>query len=189
VDTQHIHLVLEAALLSAPEPLSTHTLRVLFDGELSYAELESHLYTIQAQWQEKSIELRCVATGWRFQTQSSYQLYLDKLTPEKTPKYSRAVLETLAIIAYKQPVTRGDIEAIRGVTVASDIIKKLEERGWVEVIGHRDTVGRPALLATTQYFLNDLNLKHLSDLPLLTLPDNTSDLFTPLLSQTLRQCL
>jgi segregation and condensation protein B len=169
--------VLEAALLAAQEPLSLNELGRLFDGELDNATLETHLLSLQTHWQDRSVELVALAKGWRFQTKPEYTVYLDKLSPERVPKYSRAVLETLAIIAYKQPVSRGDIELIRGVTVASETIKKLEDRGWIEVIGHRDTVGRPALFATTLAFLNDLNLKSLSDLPPLTLPDTAGDLF------------
>jgi segregation and condensation protein B len=185
VDTQHIKLVLEAALLSAQEPLLIGELSKLFDDAVEKNSLEALLINLQADWQPRSVELICVATGWRFQTRSEYKNYLDKLNPEKVPKYSRSVLETLAIIAYKQPVTRGDIENIRGVTVASDIVKKLEDRGWIEVIGHRDVPGRPSLFATTKDFLNDLGLRALSDLPPLQTPEAMGDLLnaaqTPML--------
>jgi segregation and condensation protein B len=176
VDTQHAKLVLEAALLAAQEPLPAGELSKLFDGELDKAALEVVLQELQTDWQPKSVELVQVAHGWRFQTKPEYKTYLDKLNPEKAPKYSRSVLETLAIIAYKQPVTRGDIENIRGVTVASDIVRKLEDRGWIEVIGHRDVPGRPSLFATTKDFLNDLGLQALSDLPPLQTADAMGDL-------------
>jgi segregation and condensation protein B len=185
VDTQHAKLVLEAALLAAQEPLPAGELGKLFDGELDKTALETVLLELQTDWQPKSVELVQVAHGWRFQTKPEYKTYLDKLNPEKAPKYSRSVLETLAIIAYKQPVTRGDIENIRGVTVASDIVRKLEDRGWIEVIGHRDVPGRPSLFATTKDFLNDLGLKALSDLPPLQTADAMGDLLnaaqTPML--------
>jgi segregation and condensation protein B len=176
VDTQHAKLVLEAALLAAQEPLPTSELVKLFDDEIDKTSLEAILNELQAQWQPRSVELVCIAAGWRFQTKPDFKVYLDKLNPEKAPKYSRSVLETLAIIAYKQPVTRGDIESIRGVTVASDIVKKLEDRGWIEVIGHRDVPGRPSLFATTKDFLNDLGLRALSDLPPLQTPETMGDL-------------
>ncbi len=176
MDTQHAKLVLEAALLAAQEPLPAGELGKLFDDELDKAALEVVLQELQTDWQPKSVELVRVAHGWRFQTKPEYKTYLDKLNPEKAPKYSRSVLETLAIIAYKQPVTRGDIENIRGVTVASDIVRKLENRGWIEVIGHRDVPGRPSLFATTKDFLNDLGLKTLSDLPPLQTADAMGDL-------------
>jgi segregation and condensation protein B len=176
VDTQHAKLVLEAALLAAQEPLPISELAKLFDDAIDKAQLEAIVLEVQTDWQARSVELVCVAAGWRFQTKPEYKLYLDKLNPEKAPKYSRSVLETLAIIAYKQPVTRGDIENIRGVTVASDIVKKLEDRGWIEVIGHRDVPGRPSLFATTKDFLNDLGLRTLSDLPTLQTPETMGDL-------------
>ncbi len=185
MDTQHAKLVLEAALLAAQEPLPLNELGKLFDDEIDKPSLETIMLELQADWQPRSVELVCVAAGWRFQTKPDYKIYLDKLNPEKAPKYSRSVLETLAIIAYKQPVTRGDIENIRGVTVASDIVKKLEDRGWIEVIGHRDVPGRPSLFATTKDFLNDLGLRALSDLPPLQTPDTLGDLLnaaqTPML--------
>ncbi len=160
-------LVLEAALLSTPQPLTVAALRTLFDGALDSADIEQRLQHLQAQWQGRGVELVRVASGWRFQTRPEVRDYLDRLHPDKPPRYSRAVLETLAIIAYRQPVTRGDIEDIRGVTVGSQIINQLEDRGWLEEIGYRETVGRPALLATTRQFLDDLGLRSLADLPLL----------------------
>src|SRR5574344_2830804 len=160
-------LVLEAALLSTPQPLTVAALRTLFDGALDSADIEQRLQQLQQQWQGRGVELVRVASGWRFQTCPQVREYLDRLNPDKPPRYSRAVLETLAIIAYRQPVTRGDIEDIRGVAVGSQIIKQLEDRGWIEEIGYRETVGRPALLATTRQFLDDLGLQSLSQLPLL----------------------
>ena len=160
-------LVLEAALLSTPQPLTVAALRTLFDGALDSADIEQRLQHLQAQWQGRGVELVRVASGWRFQTRPEVRDHLDRLHPDKPPRYSRAVLETLAIIAYRQPVTRGDIEDIRGVTVGSQIIKQLEDRGWIEEIGYRETVGRPALLAATRQFLDDLGLRSLADLPLL----------------------
>lgn len=163
--------VLETALLCAQEPLSMHTLRKLFvengvsSGGIGLDSIKWMLEELRRESADKGIELVCLATGWRFQSRPEMKLYLDRLHPEKPPKYSRATLETLAIIAYRQPVTRGDIEEIRGVVVNSQTIKMLEERGWVEEIGYRDVVGRPALLATTKQFLDDLGLATLSQLP------------------------
>mgnify|MGYP000882933103 FL=1 len=158
--------IVEAALLTSPQPLSTRDLMSLFDGEVGADSIKRWLTDLQRQWLGRSVELVQVASGWRFQTRPDVRVFLDRLHPEKPPRYSRATLETLAIIAYKQPVTRGDMEAIRGVTVNSQLIKQLEDRGWIEVIGHRETVGRPALFATTQRFLDDLGLKSLAELPL-----------------------
>jgi segregation and condensation protein B len=169
---------LESALLTTQVPLTINHLKQLFDGQLNNSSIEACLVDLQEVYQQRSIELVEVSTGWRFQTQAKYQPYLDKVNREVSPKYSRAVLETLTIIAYKQPVTRGDIEAIRGVSVATEIIKKLEDRGWIEVIGHRDVLGKPALLATTKKFLDDLSLKNLNELPPLSTsknPDGTLD--------------
>lgn len=176
MDTQHIKWVLEAALLASQEPMGVRELAGLFEGALSDAQLNEHLIELKADWQAHSVELVQLHTGWRFQTKPQFKIYLDKLNPEKTPKYSRSVLETLAIIAYKQPVTRGDIENIRGVTVATEVMKRLEDRGWVEAIGHRDAPGRPALFATTQQFLDDLSLNTLSDLPALSHVEAMGDL-------------
>ena len=157
--------ILEAILLSSSEPLSIFDLKKAFTEELSHDVLRVLLNEIKADWQDRALELVQLASGFRFRTKDQYLPYLERMHPEKTPKYSRAVLETLAIIAYRQPVTRGDIEEIRGVTVATQIIKTLEERGWVDTVGHKDTPGRPALLATTKQFLDDLGLRSLAELP------------------------
>ena len=159
--------VLEAALICSPQPVAVRDLRMLFDDALGSDTLKSLLLELQQDWVTRGVELVQVANGWRFQSRPEMRLYLDRLHTEKSSRYSRATLEILAIIAYRQPVTRGDIEDVRGVTVNSLIIKQLEERGWVEVIGHRDTVGRPALLATTRQFLDDLGLHSLDQLPVL----------------------
>jgi segregation and condensation protein B len=144
---------------------------VLFDDQLGSDTLKLMLQELELEWATKGLELIHVASGWRFQSRPELRSYLDRLHPEKPPKYTRAVLETLAIIAYRQPVTRGDMEDIRGVTIGTQIIKQLEDRGWVEVIGHRETVGRPSLFATTRQFLDDLGLDSLDQLPLLTQSD------------------
>lgn len=157
--------ILEAILLSASDPLSLSELRRVFDGDINSDLLRALLDDLRAEWADRPLELLQLASGWRFRTRAEFMPYLEKLNPEKPPKYSRAVLETLAIIAYRQPVTRGDIEDIRGVTVSSQVIKALEERGWIDVVGHRDTPGRPALLATTRKFLDDLGLRSISELP------------------------
>lgn len=160
-----LKVVLETALLASREPLHINNMQCLFEEELSTEFLRRALDELRADWQGRGVELVLVAGGWRFQTRPEYQCYLNRLNPEKPPKYSRAVMETLAIIAYKQPVTRGDIEEIRGVTVNTQIIKTLEERDWIKVVGHRDVPGRPALYATTRQFLSDLNLRALDELP------------------------
>jgi len=157
--------ILEAALLAAREPLTTNAMQKMFEEKLSLELLRKLLDEIRAEWTERPVELIQLASGWRFRTRVEYLPYLDRLSPEKPPKYSRAVLETLAIIAYRQPVTRGDIEEIRGVAVSANIVKTLEERGWIDVVGHRDTPGRPALFATTKQFLDDLGLRSVSELP------------------------
>jgi segregation and condensation protein B len=157
--------ILEAALLAAQEPLSMTALRRLFDDELAADTVKNLLAELREEWSPKAIELASVASGWRFQTRPEFQAYAEKLQPEKPPRYSRAVMETLAIIAYKQPVTRGDIEDIRGVTVSTQIIQALETRGWIDIVGHRETPGRPALYATTKAFLDDLGLRSLEELP------------------------
>ena len=162
-----LKIVLETALLSTREPLLISDMQRLFDEELSIEFLRRALDELRDDWQGRGVELALVASGWRFQTRPEYQHFINRLNPEKPPKYSRAVMETLAIIAYKQPVTRGDIEEIRGVTVNSQIIKTLEERDWIKVVGHRDVPGRPALFATTKSFLSDLNLRALDELPAL----------------------
>ena len=157
--------VLEAALLAASEPMTPHELRKMFDDELSTDTVRKLLDELREEWSDRPAELVQLASGWRFRTRPEYLPYLDRLNPEKPPKYSRAVLETLAIIAYRQPVTRGDIEEIRGVAVNANVIKTLEERGWIDVVGHRETPGRPALFATTKQFLDDLGLRAVSELP------------------------
>ena len=162
--------VLETALICAQQPVSVRELRVLFHDALGSDTLKVLLQELQLEWAQRGVELVQVATGWRFQSRPEMREYLDRLHPEKPPRYTRATMETLAIIAYRQPVTRGDIEDIRGVTVNSLIIKQLEDRGWVEVIGHRETVGRPALFATTRQFLDDLGLQTLDQLPVLDDP-------------------
>jgi segregation and condensation protein B len=162
--------ILETALICAQQPVPMRDMRTLFDDELGIDTIKAMLHDIQLDWTQRGVELVNVATGWRFQSRPELRQYLDRLHPEKPPRYTRAALETLAIIAYRQPVTRGDIEDIRGVAVNSLIIKQLEDRGWVEVIGHRETVGRPALFATTKHFLDDLGLESLDQLPLLESP-------------------
>ncbi len=157
--------VLETALICATQPLTVRELGTLFDGEIAPDTLKSLLLDLQLQWAGRGVELVQVASGWRFQSRPELRPFLDRLHPEKPPKYSRAAMETLAIIAYRQPVTRGDMEDIRGVTINSMILKQLEDRGWIEVIGHRETVGRPALFATTRQFLDDLGLASLDQLP------------------------
>ena len=157
--------VLEAALLASPEPLGLPELKRLFDGEISTDTLRNLLAEVTEEWKGRAVELVNVASGWRFQTTADFTPYVERLAPEKPPRYSRAVMETLAIIAYRQPVTRGDIEDIRGVTVTTQIIQTLENRGWIDVVGHRETPGRPALYATTRKFLDDLGLRSLEELP------------------------
>lgn len=163
--------VLETALLCAHEPLSINDMKKLFvetgetDGQIGTDEIKQMLEELRDDWVDKGIEVVSLSTGWRFQSRPEMKIYLERLNPEKPPKYSRATLETLAIITYRQPVTRGDIEEIRGVTVNSQTIKMLEDRGWIESIGHRDVPGRPALFATTKHFLDDLGLTSLDQLP------------------------
>jgi segregation and condensation protein B len=157
--------ILEAALLAATEPLNPTQLKRLFDGELGVDAIRKLLAELAQDWQGRAVELVTLSSGWRFQTRAELQPYLDKLFPEKAPRYSRAVMETLAIIAYRQPVTRGDVEDIRGVGVSTQIIQALETRGWIDVVGHRETPGRPALYATTTSFLDDLGLRSLEELP------------------------
>ncbi|HTN49261.1 MAG TPA: SMC-Scp complex subunit ScpB [Burkholderiaceae bacterium] len=165
MNTQEAKVVLEAALLTAEQPLSIAEMRRMFDDELGADTLRVLLDELRSDWADRGVELVALASGWRFQSAALMRPYLDRLNPDKAPKYSRAVLETLAIIAYRQPVTRGDIEEIRGVTVSSPVIKALEERGWIEIIGYRETPGRPALFATTRAFLDDLGLRSLDELP------------------------
>lgn len=161
----HYKQVLETALLCSPEPLSINELSCLYGDEVTPENIITWLHELQLDWAEKGMELVHIATGWRFQSRLSMREYLDRLTVEKPPKYSRAVMETLAIIAYRQPVTRGEIEEIRGVTVSSQIIRQLEDRSWIEVIGHKDTIGRPGLYATTKQFLDDMAIPNLQSLP------------------------
>lgn len=160
-----IKRILETALLTSQEPLPLAELKKLFDEKLGTEILRRLLEELREEWSGKGVELVNVASGWRFHAKPEMQKFLDRLSPEKPPRYSRAVLETLAIIAYRQPVTRGDIEEIRGVTVSSPVLKALEARDWIEAIGHRDVPGRPVLYATTKSFLNDLNLRSLEELP------------------------
>ncbi len=157
--------VLEAALLTATEPLPLSELKRLFDDDFDDDTLRTLLADLRADWSQGGIELAQLASGWRFQTRPEIQSYLDRLKNEKPPKYSRAIMETLAIIAYRQPVTRGDIEEIRGVAVSPNILKTLESRDWIDAVGHRDAPGRPALYATTKKFLDDLGLRSLAELP------------------------
>ena len=175
-NTGELKRVLEAVLLSSQQPLSVFELRKVFVEEIGADILRVLLDELRVEWADRSVELVQLASGWRFRTRPEYLPYLERLNPEKPPKYSRAVLETLAIIAYRQPVTRGDIEDIRGVTVATQIIKVLEERGWVDVVGHRDTPGRPALLATTKKFLDDLGLRSVTELPPLEMMNQSLEL-------------
>jgi segregation and condensation protein B len=170
MNTQEAKIVLETALICAQEPLRVSELRKLFAEDISADTVRTLLEGLQADWSGRGVELVALASGWRFQSKPAMRTYLDRLNPEKPPKYSRAVLETLAIIAYRQPVTRGDIEEIRGVTVNTQVVKQLEDRGWIEVIGHRDVPGRPALYATTKQFLDDLGLTALDELPALDNP-------------------
>ncbi|RKP52265.1 SMC-Scp complex subunit ScpB [Trinickia fusca] len=165
MNTQEAKIVLETALICAQEPLRVGDLRKLFADSVSADTVRALLEDLKKDWSGRGVELVGLASGWRFQSKPAMRVHLDRLHPEKPPKYSRAVLETLAIIAYRQPVTRGDIEEIRGVTVNTQVVKQLEDRNWIEVIGHRDVPGRPALYATTKQFLDDLGLKALDELP------------------------
>jgi len=181
MNTQEAKIVLETALICAQEPLKLGELRKLFADGVSADTVRTLLEDLKQDWSGRGVELVGLASGWRFQSKPAMRTYLDRLHPEKPPKYSRAVLETLAIIAYRQPVTRGDIEEIRGVTVNTQVVKQLEDRGWIEVIGHRDVPGRPALYATTRSFLDDLGLKALDELP--PLDDPSAQLNANLLGQ------
>jgi len=165
MNTQDAKRVLETALICAQAPLSLREMRSLFDDQVGPDTLRSLLDELCGDWDGRGVELVALATGWRFQSRPEMREYLDRLNPEKPPRYSRAVMETLAIVAYRQPVTRGDIEDIRGVTVGSQIVKQLEERGWIESIGYREAPGRPSLYATTKQFLDDLGLSSLDQLP------------------------
>jgi segregation and condensation protein B len=165
MNTVEAKRVLEAALICATSPLHLSELRALFDGEVGADTVRRMLDELSVDWRDRGVELVVLASGWRFQSRPELRPYLDRLHPERPPKYSRAALETLAIVAYRQPVTRGDIEDIRGVTVSSPIVKQLEDRGWIEAIGYREAPGRPALYATTRQFLDDLGLASLDQLP------------------------
>jgi segregation and condensation protein B len=180
MNTADAKRVLEAALICSQQPLPLSEMRVLFNDELGLDTIKALLSELQDESSQRGVELVCVATGWRFQSRPEMREYLDRLHPEKPPKYTRATLETLAIIAYRQPVTRGDMEDIRGVTINSLLLKQLEDRGWVEVIGHRETVGRPGLYATTRQFLDDLGLASLDQLPLLDAPGQEARLMQSL---------
>src|SRR6201995_2622244 len=181
MNPQEAKIVLETALICAQEPLKLGELRKLFADSVSADTVRTLLEDLRQDWSGRGVELVGLASGWRFQSKPAMRSYLDRLHPEKPPKYSRAVLETLAIIAYRQPVTRGDIEEIRGVTVNTQVVKQLEDRGWIEVIGHRDVPGRPALYATTRQFLDDLGLTALDELP--PLADPSAQLNADLLGQ------
>ncbi len=171
--------ILETALLTTQEPLALSELKKLFEGEISGKLLQTSLENLREKWRDSGIELVQVAGGWRFRSKPEMQVFLDRLNPQKPPRYSRAVLETLAIITYRQPVTRGDIEEIRGVAVSTHILKALETRGWIEAVGQRNVPGRPTLYATTQIFLNDLNLQSLEQLPPLDELAALTDLIEP----------
>ena len=164
-NTDQVLRILETALLCGQQPLTIRDIQTLYQDTLSEPDIRVMLAELSTSWEGKGVELVEVATGWRFQSRVEMREFLDRLHPEKPPRYTRATLETLAIIAYRQPVTRGDMEDIRGVTINSLLLKQLEDRGWVEVIGHREAPGRPALFATTKQFLDDLGLSSLGDLP------------------------
>ena len=175
MNTSDAKRVLETALICTQQPIAARELSALFQDQLGMDTIKTLLSDLQLDWAQRGAELVQVATGWRFQSRPEMRVFLDRLHPEKPPKYSRAAMETLAIIAYRQPATRGDMEDIRGVTINSMVIKQLEDRGWVEVIGHRESVGRPALYATTRQFLDDLGLSSLDQLPALENPHNPLD--------------
>jgi segregation and condensation protein B len=177
MNTADAKRVLETALICSPQPMPVREMRVLFNDELGADTIRTLLADLQDEWTQRGVELVSVASGWRFQSRPEMREFLDRLHPEKPPKYTRAALETLAIIAYRQPVTRGDMEDIRGVTINSMILKQLEDRGWVEVIGHRETVGRPGLFATTRQFLDDLGIESLDQLPMLENPAHGMGVF------------
>jgi segregation and condensation protein B len=183
MNTQDAKRVLETALICAHQPMPLREMRTLFADEVGPDTLRALLDELARDWQGRGVELVAVASGWRFQSRPELREYLDRLNPEKPPRYSRAAMETLAIIAYRQPVTRGDIEDIRGVTVGSQIVRQLEERGWIDVIGYREAPGRPALYATTPLFLDDLGLSHLEQLPLLDSQGEAEAILADLLSE------
>ncbi len=180
MNTAQAKRVLETALICSQQPLQIRDLRALFDEAVGTETLKQMLADLKLDWAQRGVELVQVASGWRFQSRPEMREFLDRLHPEKPPRYTRATLETLAIIAYRQPVTRGDMEDIRGVTISSQIIKQLEDRGWIEVIGHREAPGRPALFATTRHFLDDLGLASLDELPLLDKDAAGTDMFESL---------
>jgi segregation and condensation protein B len=180
MNTTDAKRVLETALICSQQPLPVRELRVLFNDELGADTIKSLLADLQNDWAQRGVELVQVASGWRFQSRPQMREFLDRLHPEKPPKYTRAVLETLAIIAYRQPVTRGDMEDVRGVTINALILKQLEDRGWIEVIGHREAAGRPALFATTRQFLDDLGIESLDQLPMLESPSQQAQLLASL---------
>jgi segregation and condensation protein B len=165
LNPHEVKKVLEAALLASSQPLTLPTLRKLFEEDINLDTVRALLDELRRDWAGRGVELVNLASGWRFQTRPEIQRYLERLSPEKLPRYSRAVMETLAIVAYRQPVTRGDIEDIRGVSVSTNVIKTLEDRGWIDVVGHREVPGRPALFGTTKTFLDDLGLLSLDELP------------------------
>ncbi|MEP6791827.1 MAG: SMC-Scp complex subunit ScpB [Ramlibacter sp.] len=183
MNTADAKRVLETALICSQQPLPVREMRVLFNDELGADTIKSLLEDLHNDWAQRGVELVNVASGWRFQSRPDMREYLDRLHPEKPPKYTRATLETLAIIAYRQPVTRGDMEDIRGVTINTLLLKQLEDRGWVEVIGHREAPGRPALFATTRQFLDDLGLESLDQLPVLDNADRQASALESLASQ------
>lgn len=182
MNTVDARRILETALICANQPMPVRELRRLFDDELGADTIKSLLEDLRLEWTPRGVELVEVASGWRFQSRPEMRPFLDRLHPEKPPKYTRAALETLAIIAYRQPVTRGDMEDIRGVTINTQILRQLEDRGWVEVIGHREAAGRPALYATTRQFLDDLGLASLDGLPALDEAHVAAHLLDPLAS-------
>jgi segregation and condensation protein B len=181
MNTQDAKRVLETALICAHQPMPLREMRNLFADALGPDTLRTLLDDLRRDWDGRGVELVALASGWRFQSRPEMHEYLARLNPERPPKYSRAAMETLAIIAYRQPVTRGDIEDIRGVTVSSQIVRQLEERGWIDAIGYREVPGRPALYATTPRFLDDLGLLHLDQLPLLDAQGGGSAPFEDLL--------
>jgi segregation and condensation protein B len=182
MDTAHVKLVIEATLLSNQQTASINDLKRLFGDEVGADTIKTCLEDLQLEWSNRGVNLVALSTGWRFQTAPMMATYLERINPDKPQRYSRATMETLAIIAYRQPVTRGDIEEIRGVTVSSHVIKALEDRGWIEVIGQKDVIGRPSLFGTTKQFLDDLGLNSLQGLPAINHEATAADLM-PLLEQ------
>jgi segregation and condensation protein B len=165
LNPSEVKVVLEAALLASQEPLPVSELRKMFDDEIDADSVRMLLDELRDAWADRGVELVVTASGWRFQTKASVQKFLERIHPERAPRYSRAVLETLAIVAYRQPVTRGDIESVRGVSVSTEVMRRLEERNWIEVLGHKEVPGRPALYGTTKTFLDDLGLRSIEELP------------------------